>query len=100
MRCQFRGRVSWKNGSAVINKWKTKVRDGPLEARGLGNHAQVITPIRGATETMQGDLLGITIMDNRDLGDHQHRVWVATHMGANMIGGRAGMMSATQKIKQ
>ena len=100
MRCQFRGQVSRKNGNAVIDKWKTKGRDGPLEARGLGNHKQAITLIRGATETMQGDLLGITIMDNGDLGDHQHRVWVATHMGANVIGGRAGTTSATQKLKQ
>ncbi len=100
MRCQLRGRVSWKNGNAVMDKWKTKVRDGLLEARGLGNHAQAITPIRGATETIQGDLLGITIMDKEDLGDHQHRVWVATHMGAKVIEGRAGTMSATQKLKQ
>ncbi len=84
----------------MIKKWKTKVRDGPLEARGLGNHAQAITPIRGATETMQGNLLGITIMDKGDLGDHQHRVWVATHMGANVIRGRAETTSATQKLKQ
>jgi hypothetical protein len=100
MQCQFRGQVFRKNGNTVIDKWKTKVRDSPLEPRGFGNHAQAITPIRGATETMEGDLLGITIMDNGDLGDHQHRVWVATHMGANVIGGQAGTTSATQKLKQ
>jgi hypothetical protein len=84
MRCQLRGRVSRKNGDAVTNKWKTKVRDGHLWARGLGN-AQAITPIRGATETMLGDPIGRTIMDRGDLGEHRHRVGLVTHMGANMI---------------
>jgi hypothetical protein len=99
MRCQLRGQVSWKNGDALTDKRKTKVRDNHLGARGLRN-AQAITPIRGATETMLGDPIGRTIMDIGDSGEHQHRVGVATHMGANVIGGRARTMSATQKLKQ